>query len=907
MLRLILYWLVLVFTLGYVRMRLHDEEEDDVSPEPAPRRRPGRAPLPEVPSHYDSHADHLAHELQYVDLLARAQACRWYLTVGQHKPADNWGMVTINPAEVEAFLHSSYVNFGELPSAMRKRVKRYWQRALRFRKAVRAARDAPGSVELRLVELKNRLGLAERDVDAVLVALLPALDSRYRRLFAILQDDGTLTQPTPDLIAQMLRPLFDTGAQARAALDRDGPLWRQHIFSFADETAVERPLLTRPIHLDERIVRFVLDDRRPSRRGTMEQAFAQQADDAAPPSAHIDERLTDILSGPLAPLSPDELIFAPEIIEKIRRLAAVSGEGAPGNSREDARPVGAVFLYGPYGVGRLATARVLSGGLDRPMLVADASRALEHQDRWRWTVDLCYREARLLGASLFWCNVDRLDQTELPAALRDYLLEKAEREAELGGRREPMLTFFSGHATWDPRGRFRESGFVRFRLRMPSVAVRRRLWGGLLPAAAEFIDLDEEGRAELARILADAFQITAGQMRDAVAAARDLARCDHADDPRIKVAEIEAGCRRQAGRRLNTLATHVAPRDGIGFDDIILPESAKKQLRELSFRVQHRASVFAAYGFDQRHRLGSGLLTLFTGASGTGKTMAAEILASKNALDLYRIDMSQIVSKYVGETEKNLSRVFSEATDSNAILFFDEADSLFGKRGEVKDAQDRWANQEVNYLLQRIEEFAGVVILATNLQQNIDSAFLRRIHVILDFPFPGPVFRLQIWKRTLTTESCNGSDEAASAEQSPLPSPGQQSGEQEPKENESAIHDLSEEDLDFMAERFELAGGNIRNVVIDAAFRAFHAARERALEKTSQGDTVAETPTDAAGDELAGPAKITLDHILISTAREYQKLGKPINPGDFGRDYLNKIMENLYPSDDAAADRTPGA
>jgi len=150
-------------------------------------------------------------------------------------------------------------------------------------------------------------------------------------------------------------------------------------------------------------------------------------------------------------------------------------------------------------------------------------------------------------------------------------------------------------------------------------------------------------------------------------------------------------------------------------------------LFELRERIRNRNRIQSGLGFDRRRSIGRGLIAMFTGSSGTGKTMAAELLASEHKVDLYKIDLSSVISKYVGETEKNLSRVFEQAEDANAILFFDEADALFGKRGEVKEAKDRWANIEVNYLLQRIEEYAGVVILASNLRQNIDEAFLRQL------------------------------------------------------------------------------------------------------------------------------------------------------------------------------------
>jgi SpoVK/Ycf46/Vps4 family AAA+-type ATPase len=231
--------------------------------------------------------------------------------------------------------------------------------------------------------------------------------------------------------------------------------------------------------------------------------------------------------------------------------------------------------------------------------------------------------------------------------------------------------------------------------------------------------------------------------------------------------------------------------------------------------------------------LGRGLIVMFTGSSGTGKTMAAELLAREQRVDLFKVDLSQVVSKYVGETEKNLSRVFEEAEYSNSIIFFDEADALFGKRGEVKEAQDRWANIEVNYLLQRVEEYSGIVILASNLRQNIDEAFHRRIHCIVEFPSPDSEARLRIWLGLFPP------------------------GVTRPADDE--IRDL--------AERFRVPGGSIRNIVLDSAFRAM--------------------------SDNGGPVRITMRHLVLSAAREYQKLGKPITRGEFDSTYYDWVEESL--------------
>jgi len=204
-------------------------------------------------------------------------------------------------------------------------------------------------------------------------------------------------------------------------------------------------------------------------------------------------------------------------------------------------------------------------------------------------------------------------------------------------------------------------------------------------------------------------------------------------------------CRQHARRSLDTLAQRLNPRGS--WEDLVLPSAQMESLRQIAIHVRQRAIVNEQWGFAARYERGLGLSALFGGASGTGKTMAAELIAAELDLDLYRIDLASVVSKYIGETEKNLRRIFDAAEESSAILLFDEADALFGKRSEVRDSHDRYANLEISYLLQRMESYRGVAILTTNMQHAIDSAFMRRIRFIVQFPFPDSTSRARIWTR----------------------------------------------------------------------------------------------------------------------------------------------------------------
>ena len=246
--------------------------------------------------------------------------------------------------------------------------------------------------------------------------------------------------------------------------------------------------------------------------------------------------------------------------------------------------------------------------------------------------------------------------------------------------------------------------------------------------------------------------------------------------------DLWEACRLRARPRLQDLAQHIVSR--ATWADIVLPAAQRHTLQTVALQVRHRARVCDEWGFAEKSSRGLGLSALFTGPSGTGKTLAAEVLANELELDLFRIDLSAVVSKYIGETEKNLRRVFDAAEEGGAILLFDEADALFGKRSEVKDSHDRYANVEISYLLQRMEAYRGLAILATNMKEALDSAFLRRLRFVVQFPFPDQAQRAEIWREIFPAKTPTDS--------------------------------LS---IDRLA-RLSISGGNIRSIALNAAFAA---------------------------------------------------------------------------------------
>jgi SpoVK/Ycf46/Vps4 family AAA+-type ATPase len=278
------------------------------------------------------------------------------------------------------------------------------------------------------------------------------------------------------------------------------------------------------------------------------------------------------------------------------------------------------------------------------------------------------------------------------------------------------------------------------------------------------------------------------------------------------------GARAQFSRDSGSLATRKPPR--FGFDDLVLPAKEKEHLTELLAFVERRGTVYETWGFEQKFTRGTGAKALFFGRSGTGKTMAAEVLAKHLSLDLFKVDLSSVVSKWVGETEKNLATIFDRAEEAQAVLLFDEADALFGQRTSVGSAVDRYANLETNYLLQRIEEYDGVAVLSSNFKQNIDEAFTRRFHFIIEFPFPDRDSREEIWQRSFP-------------DQAPLD---------------------DDVDFDFLADRFKFTGGNIKNTILRAAF--------------------------LGASEGAG--RIRMRHLLRAVVREYQNLEREPTRREFG-------------------------
>jgi hypothetical protein len=368
----------------------------------------------------------------------------------------------------------------------------------------------------------------------------------------------------------------------------------------------------------------------------------------------------------------------------------------------------------------------------------------------------------------------------------------------------PWPVLLTGHSTWDPSW----SRDVPVIAEVPALgaAERATLW---LAALGERCPADVDPATATVGLALGPTQI----VRAATAAA---VQASLAGRPLV-AADLRAGARAQNGTGLERVAQRTSPT--VNLTDLVLPPGARGLLEELVARARWRERVLDDWGLRRNSRYGEGITALFAGPSGTGKTTGAEAVAGELGLDLYTVDLAMVVDKYIGETEKKLDRIFTEAERVNGVLFFDEADALFGKRSEVSDARDRYANVETAFLLQRMESFGGIAILATNLRSNMDEAFTRRLDVLVDFPAPDVDARLTLWIRMLGT----------------------------------AVPRADDLDLAFCAKAFELSGGNVRNIAVCAAYLAA-----------------------AAGEP------VSMAHLIRAVEREYHKLGRMCVEAEFG-------------------------
>ena len=604
-----------------------------------------------------------------------------------------------------------------------------------------AAPTAPGGLlgavcdgPSKWAELAARFALQPLDLDLILLALAPEIDLKYETLYAYLNNDVTRKWPTLDLAQRLLGHDPPSRASIAAALSPAGRLAQAGILERVEPPAARPSLLNAGFALTALVTQFL----------------------SGLPLA--DPRLIGVVEI-APPHDPDDAPADAERVALLHRLAVLLRSNDPA----------AVALVGERGSGRRAGATAICRELGIPMMQVHLDALGHKPEAASGLVSALALYRHLQPAGLY------LDGLHACCGATDQLAAEGRRLVEALLRQPaPVFAACDPHGNWRELLRSRRTLVVRLDAR--SYSQRLAQWERQLARAG--IDLPAADR----RQLADRLALSPGQIADTVATAHDLAAL--AGAPRIDTDTVIAAARQQTDQTIGKLALKVESLHG--WDDLVLLPATRTRVRELAAAIRNRHVVYQEWGFARRISVGTGLKALFSGVSGTGKTMTAGVIARELGFDLYKVELSGVISKYIGETEKNLDRIFEAVRAANAMLFIDEAEAVLGKRSEVKDAHDRYANIEVAYLLQKLEEHDGVVILASNLKRNIDDAFARRMHYVIEFPLPDEPHRCKLWQGMFPPEVPLGDDV----------------------------------DFAFLAKQFELAGGDIRNVALDAAFLA---------------------------------------------------------------------------------------
>ena len=580
-------------------------------------------------------------------------------------------------------------------------------------------------------EIVNEFRLSSFEQDVLLLAVAPELDLKYETIFAYLNNDVTRKLPTFDLALHVFACDDEARLDLRKYLLSDATLFRDGLLRTG--TQERTTWLATSFSVTPAVSEFLLS--------------VDPARDCKPP----DTRWEDV---PVAASLRGDL-------KRVVKLIS--------SNRNEQTPL--IVFEGPAGSGKRLAAEAICQNLGIRLTSFDLAASGNGIEQLQRELQQVVLRRRLRRPAIYLQNTEALFDKE-------------------------------GHPLADAAtilGRFSESSTPVFFTCLP-----RTQWRALLrdqkTLTFEFTDLEFNDRlfwwstcAEqqgysvdppTAELLASRFVLTGGQIKNAVTSAVDLKRFQEDESRTLSVDDLVAAARAQSDQSLGTLSLRV--KTIYTWEDLVLPKNTLKQVKEIAAAIKYRHVVYSDWGFEKRIAYGKGLKVCFAGPSGTGKTMTAGVISRDLGFDLYKIDLSSVVSKYIGETEKALDKIFRAAHSSNGILFFDEADALFGKRSEVKDAHDRYANIEVAYLLTKLEEHEGAVILATNLSKNIDDAFSRRMHYTVEFPLPGEPHREQLWRGMFPPEA-------------PL-SP--------------------DVDFGFLAKQFQISGGDIKNVVLAAAFLA---------------------------------------------------------------------------------------
>jgi SpoVK/Ycf46/Vps4 family AAA+-type ATPase len=704
-------------------------------------------------SPYTSSREHLEDEVALVGKLFERQIHQhWELGI-LPRIQDEFSGTFVSSDEVSAILgggkgpsEKGERAIAELDAEIARRSSEIDARLAATRSRSRPSMDAAGADGLPFDRLQRVLGLSGSERRALWVLIAVELSTRMRSLMRYLVNESNRVYADVGLLELLVyfgpareRMVSELAADGRLlALRLVEPVGGRRAYD-------EAPYLLRSLRVNPRVIELA--------HGLL----------------RLDREVARVAELVSEPPSAADLLVPDAIKTQVTALLAPDGN-APGRPASDGPPI--VVLAGPDGVGRKSLVFGAARSGRRPVLHLRCSELLGWDlGELGRLAQAVVREALLFDALPLFEGVDSLaphPESNRPDRMRPFEQTLAALSAPVAATCAPR----------DGRPISLGRGLLLVDVPIPTEAARAALWRRALDgAAAPELDFDA---------VASRYPVTGGVLLRSAAAAAALAaaRLQTGGAGGVNDRDVHAGLRGTLDIKLSGLGRRVTWRQG--WPDLILPDDSLEEVREFIARVKHKRRVYDEWGFSRKLAKGLGLSALFSGPPGTGKTMVAGIIADELALDLYQIDLSRIVSKYVGETEKNLAELFDAAEAGHAILLFDEADSLFAKRTEVKSSVDRYANLEVNYLLQRMEAFGGITILTTNMDSAIDDAFRRRISFRVNFPFPEAEDRVRLWRVMIPDQAELGSDI----------------------------------DFDILSRKYEMSGGYIRNAVLRAAFLA---------------------------------------------------------------------------------------
>ncbi|MEN6350966.1 MAG: ATP-binding protein, partial [Syntrophomonas sp.] len=573
---------------------------------------------------------------------------------------------------------------------------------------------------------------------SIFISLTPELDRKYEKLFAYLQDDINLKFPTVDLVQRLLCRDKEDRLYTRVFFSPEGKLFKYFLKN--DEDAGAFSSLACKLKLKDRVIRFLIYNE------DMDTALAESVEIINPEYV------------------PAPLILGQDLKKRLIRYVENNFDAL---KREQKTLL--FQLWGRTGSGKKLQVQHFCQSFQQKLLMVDLKRLMPGNESLKVSLEPVLFEAVLHRAVVCFTHLECLFDEEgndenIVSLLDVFKLFKG-------------IMFLLSELQWKPRERCREYVYISIPLDLPRENERKILWEHFARASDFAVKTDWA-------LVSNKFNFTPGQIENAVITAKNLSSWDKDYPGELSKENLYSACYGQVHHHLEKKATPIKAK--YGWEDLILPREQKQQLQNACNQVKYRNVVYGDWGFHNKLAYGKGLSILFSGPPGTGKTMGAQVVARELMLEIYKIDLSQVISKYIGETEKNLREIFDEAKYSNAILFFDETDALFGKRSEVKDAHDKYANIEVAFLLQKMEEYDGITVLATNYMKNIDEAFLRRIQFIIHFPFPDARHRENLWKGIFPRET-------------PL---------------------ADDIDYNYLGKKFEVSGGSIKNMAVYAAFLA---------------------------------------------------------------------------------------